>query len=171
MTRRSPGYDKGAFPDEDPVHRVTVSDFRIDRDPVTMQQFKRFVDGGGYGDQTSWSSEGWRWREAWGQKQEDGEEKAKRERERTQPSAWDEQIRHPNRPVVNVTWHEAEAYCRWLAKKTDLNVRLPTEAQWEYGCIASSGAHCGRERRTRTGRPPESRGRARLGVQPSRWYG
>jgi formylglycine-generating enzyme required for sulfatase activity len=34
-------------------------------------------------------------------------------------------------PVVNVTWHDALAYCRWLAEVTGQPVTLPTEAQWE----------------------------------------
>jgi formylglycine-generating enzyme required for sulfatase activity len=34
-------------------------------------------------------------------------------------------------PVVNVSWHDAQAYGRWLTEKIGRAVRLPTEAEWE----------------------------------------
>ena len=33
--------------------------------------------------------------------------------------------------VAEVTAAEAEAYCRWLSRKTGKTVRLPTESEWE----------------------------------------
>ena len=41
------------------------------------------------------------------------------------PGDWDEQLLHPNRPALNVSWYEALAYCAWAG------VRLPTEAEWK----------------------------------------
>ncbi len=37
-----------------------------------------------------------------------------------------------NRPVINVSWHDAVAFCKWLSKRTGTTIRLPTEAEWEY---------------------------------------
>ena len=34
-------------------------------------------------------------------------------------------------PVVNVSWRDAPAYCKWLSGVTQLSIRLPTEAEWE----------------------------------------
>jgi formylglycine-generating enzyme required for sulfatase activity len=142
-----------ARPDEQPVHRVQVAGFWIDQTEVTNAQFARFVDATAYvttaerppdlaeimsqlppgtppppaeklvpgsivftppdrpvplddiGQWWSWTA-GADWRHPEGP-----------------GSNLDGRMDHP---VVQVSWDDAVAYCRWAHK------RLPTEAEWEY---------------------------------------
>ncbi|MDB9536597.1 bifunctional serine/threonine-protein kinase/formylglycine-generating enzyme family protein [Dolichospermum planctonicum CS-1226] len=43
-----------------------------------------------------------------------------------------------NRPVEQVSWNNAVAFCQKLSQKTGKNYKLPSEAQWEYACRAGT---------------------------------
>jgi len=83
--------------------------------PVTVSEFQLFVDQGGYSQRSLWH---------------DGWELQEHERWEA-PADWDYQRHFPNRPVVNVSWYEAAAYCRWLAIETGQPISLPHSGEWQ----------------------------------------
>jgi formylglycine-generating enzyme required for sulfatase activity len=52
------------------------------------------------------------------------------------PWDWGHLDQTDEHPVVNVSWHDAVAFCKWLSEKEGRHYRLPTEAEWEYACRA-----------------------------------
>ena len=43
----------------------------------------------------------------------------------------------PDRPAVQVSWHDADAYAAWLSRKTGEHYRLPTDDEWAF----AAGSH------------------------------
>lgn len=125
--------DPSSYDDEKPQREVEIPyAFWMAKYPVTNLQFARFVEAGGYQQQHYWSEAGWRWLQETG---------------RAQPEFFgDHTLNNPIFPVVGVSWHEAEAYCRWLdgqdlpvMKPDGYCVRLPAEEEWEYAARGKDG--------------------------------
>ena len=104
------------FDNEKWAHEVRLAPFRIARAPVSNAQYLEYVEAGGPAPR-DWRREGGAWRQ--------------RRFDRWRPLA-------PREPVVNVSWDEAQGWCRWAGR------RLPSEAEW--ACAAASGAFAPRER-------------------------
>ncbi|HZE72684.1 MAG TPA: selenoneine synthase SenA [Pyrinomonadaceae bacterium] len=122
-----------AFDNEQLAHDVEIAPFAISKTAVTNGEFKTFVEDNGYRRSELWTAEGWRWRTAvsaehpvyW---RRDGSDCWLRR-------SFDEWVTLDERlPLIHCNWHEANAYCRWKAR------RLPTEAEWEVAASAEPAA-------------------------------
>jgi len=110
-------------PRETPPRMERVKEFQMAHVPVTVSQYKVFLQAGGAEESKWWSKAGWQWRqgitEGWGR------------RDRSIPHGWRAQNARFDHPVTGITWYEAEAYCAWLAEMKSQDVRLPSELEWE----------------------------------------
>jgi iron(II)-dependent oxidoreductase len=122
------GPDGFAYDNERPRHPAELPAYRIGRAPVTNATYLTFVEGGGYERREWWSDEGWAWKEEFDIERPAGWTTDGREWHMDRCEELD-----PNRPVVHVSWFEADAFARAH------DARLPTEFEWERAATWDQG--------------------------------
>ncbi len=96
--------DRLADYDEKPLHAVLLDGYWIMRTEVTNEQYRQCVEKGPCDDKKLLVSN---------------------------PVYRRDEL--ANRPITNVSWHDAMTYARWVGGM------LPTEAQWEMACRGTDG--------------------------------
>jgi len=116
-----------------PAHKVSLAGYWIGKTPVTKGQFRMFVEETGYvtsvekpGHEGPWvysfedkgfiTIPGFHWDNVFSQV----------------TKRFPKVVIDDRHPVSCVSWYDGVAFCDWLSKKTGLNFKLPTEAEWEY---------------------------------------
>jgi len=118
----SPDDEEGRAGNEGPQHRVRLAPFSLARTPITQAQWRQVA----------------RWQPAPGdppwERQLDPDPsflKGDLPVENRRPE-------HDRRPVVSVSWFDAQEFCRRLSQRTGRTYTLPSESQWEYACRAGT---------------------------------
>ncbi len=130
------GFANGTYCKE--LRKYTIKPFSIGKYEVTVREFEAFVTASGY--------------ETFAEKEGESIVMAKKRKDKfhltTQKGVnW----RHDefgnlrpqdqyNFPVIHVTADDAEAYCKWLSKKTGSKYRLPTWKEWVYAFLPQNNS-------------------------------
>jgi formylglycine-generating enzyme required for sulfatase activity len=132
-------------PTEAPRHRVRITKpFWLSRHELTRGQFRQFVEDSGYQTETERDGTG-----GWGYVDDQWVQDSR--------FVWNADVipvvsrmgpdveQTDEHPVVNVSWNDAAAFCKWLSQKEGVKCHLPSEAQWEYACRAGTTTswYCG----------------------------
>jgi formylglycine-generating enzyme required for sulfatase activity len=119
----SPANESGRNPDEGPAHPVTIAPFWMGKTEITWDQYDAFAFSIPAAGTAAAATPG-------------GADAVTR----PTPPYGDESFGFGKgtQPAINVQYHAAMEYCRWLSAKTGRTYRLATEAEWEYGARAGT---------------------------------
>jgi len=110
----SPPEEEGRYDREGPQHEVTIPQpFAVGKYPVTFDEWDAYVAQAGGGGLFGIG----------------GSKPYKPD---------DEDWGRGSRPVINVSWDDAQAYVKWLSEKSGKSYRLLSEAEWEYAARAGT---------------------------------
>ncbi|ABX07750.1 putative signal transduction protein with Nacht domain (plasmid) [Herpetosiphon aurantiacus DSM 785] len=117
-------YRVGGWDGDEQATTVELPSYWVGRFMVTVDQYRAFIEAGGYTNDAWWTTQGLAW---------------KKETNRTEPWGWNGQIEqeYRNQPVYGVSGYAAMAYCQWLSEQLTpwlpqgYCIRLASEAEWE----------------------------------------
>jgi ergothioneine biosynthesis protein EgtB len=141
------------FDNETPRHRIFLEAYRLAARLVSNGEYLKFVEAGGYDEPRHWLAEGWDWRIA---------ERREHPLYWRRGADWQEFTLgglgrlDAARPVVHVSYYEADAYARWAG------ARLPSEGEWEAAAAAVAVRGHFAADRDRHPRPATTPGMAQL---------
>jgi formylglycine-generating enzyme required for sulfatase activity len=127
FTMGSPEDEPGRDNDEGPQHQVTVTrPFAVMETEVTVGLFQAFVAETRYPVEPGC----WIWEGV----------KDKEDPNTTWRKPFAAADQGDDHPVVCISWNTAQAFARWMTKRTGQPYRLLSEAEWEYAARAGSQA-------------------------------
>ena len=123
-----------------PEHKVNLDHYWISKTPITIGQFRAFLQATNYVTDVEqpghegpwvydfsqngfWTMSGHYWDNSF----------------KDVTAKFPEIVVNDNHPVNCISWNDAIAFCNWLTKQTSLSFTLPTEAEWEYAARGIDG--------------------------------
>ena len=117
---------EGGMAHERPAFAAAVAPFLLDRSPVTVARWRSFSDATGY------QTEAERFGDGQVMDQATGQWTLVAGASWQTPFGPDRGLAPGDRPVTQVSWNDAAAFCAWDGAASGAAKRLPTEVEWEH---------------------------------------